>query len=137
MCLCCYVSWRRSYHLASSIRCNICFCTYLQMYDGGRACRTVGAIQLRDVSSFFDTKLATNTKLKLPLQRHTFLRCQTSQLNIMLRTFPVCINPPPHYNVGEDQSTLSHFRGQLGSESLGWVKILLHEEWHTIMIYVL
>jgi hypothetical protein len=50
---------------------------------------------------------------------------------------PSVHNPPPRYNVGEDESNLSLFRGQLGSASGGTPKTLLHREWHTIMIYVL
>ncbi|XP_062213723.1 uncharacterized protein LOC133914685 [Phragmites australis] len=48
-------------------------------------------------------------------------------------------NPPPRYNAGnpEDESKLSIFRGQLGSASGATNKTLQHEEWRTIMLYVL
>ena len=50
---------------------------------------------------------------------------------------PSVDNPPPHYNASENESTLSLFRGQLGSASEGTNKILTHEEWRSIMLYVL
>ena len=50
---------------------------------------------------------------------------------------PSVHNPPPHYNVGEDESSLSIFRGQLRSASGATHKTLKHEEWRTIMLYVL
>ena len=50
---------------------------------------------------------------------------------------PSVHNPPPRYNVGENESNLSLFRGQLGSASGKTLKTLSPEEWHTIMLYVL
>jgi hypothetical protein len=50
---------------------------------------------------------------------------------------PSVHNPPPRYNAGKNESTLSLFRGQLGSASDATPKTLKHEEWHTIMLYVL
>ena len=50
---------------------------------------------------------------------------------------PSVHNPPPHYNAGEDESNLSIFRGQLGSASGATNKTLKHEEWRTIILYVL
>ena len=50
---------------------------------------------------------------------------------------PSVHNPLPHYNAGEDESNLSIFRGQLGSASGATNKTLKHEEWRTIMLYVL
>jgi len=50
---------------------------------------------------------------------------------------PSVHNPPPHYNASENESTLSLFRGQLESASEGTNKILTHEEWRSIMLYVL
>ena len=38
----------------------------------GGPCRTVGAIQLRELKSSFVPKVRINAKLRLPLQRHTF-----------------------------------------------------------------
>ena len=46
-------------------------------------------------------------------------------------------NPPPRYNASEDESSLSIFQGQLGSASGATNKTLKHEEWCTIMMYVL
>ena len=43
----------------------------------------------------------------------------------------------PRYNAGEDKSNLSIFRGQLVSASGATNKTLKHEEWRTIMLYVL
>jgi hypothetical protein len=50
---------------------------------------------------------------------------------------PSVHNPPPRYNAGENESTLSLFRGQLGGASDATPKTLKHEEWRTIMLYVL
>ena len=50
---------------------------------------------------------------------------------------PSVHNPPPRYNTGEDESNLSIFRGHLGSASGVTNKTLKHEEWRTIMLYVL
>ena len=50
---------------------------------------------------------------------------------------PSVHNPPPCYNVGENESNLSLFRGQLGSASASNPKTLNHEEWCHIMLYVL
>ena len=50
---------------------------------------------------------------------------------------PSVHNPPPRYNAGEDESNLSIFRGQLWSASHATNKTLKHEEWRTIMLYVL
>ena len=50
---------------------------------------------------------------------------------------PSVHNPRPRYNVGENESNLSLFLGQLGSASASTPKTLNHEEWHHIMLYVL
>ena len=50
---------------------------------------------------------------------------------------PSVHNPPRRYNAGENESNLSIFRGQLGSASDATPKTLKHEEWRTIMLYVL
>ena len=50
---------------------------------------------------------------------------------------PSVHNPPPRYNAGEDESSLSFFRWQLRSASGATNKTLKHEEWRTIMLYVL
>jgi hypothetical protein len=52
-------------------------------------------------------------------------------------TLPSVHNPIPRYNADENESSLSLFRGQLGSASVATSKNLLHEEWRKIMIYVL
>ena len=50
---------------------------------------------------------------------------------------PSVHNPLPRYNAGENESTLSLFRGQLGTAS-GWnTKQLNIEEWRKIMLYIL
>jgi len=46
-------------------------------------------------------------------------------------------NPPPRYNADENETNLSLFRGQLESASGATPKTLQHEEWQTIMMYVL
>ena len=93
--MCCSVSWRRSFHLTSSIRCNIWFCTSRTRHEWGVLRRTVGAIQLRDVRRSLELNAKTNAKLKLPSQRHTFWRrCQTSHQNTMLTIFLACITHP-------------------------------------------
>jgi len=50
---------------------------------------------------------------------------------------PSIHNPPPRYNVGENESNLSLFRGQLGSASASTTKVLQPKEWRSIMLYVL
>jgi hypothetical protein len=47
---------------------------------------------LRGFARFFEAHVKIKIKLKLALQRHEFCRrCQTSQLNAMRSTFPMCI----------------------------------------------
>jgi hypothetical protein len=46
-------------------------------------------------------------------------------------------NSTPHYNVDENSSNLSLFKGDLGRGSTGANKNLTHDEWSTIMIYLL
>jgi hypothetical protein len=50
---------------------------------------------------------------------------------------PSVHNPPPRYNANENESTLSIFRGQLGTASGSVTKTLSHQEWRQIMMYVL
>ena len=50
---------------------------------------------------------------------------------------PSVHNPPSRYNADGDESSLSIFRGQLGSASGATHKTLKHEEWRIIMLYVL
>ena len=77
--LCCYVSWRRSFHPPSSIRCSICSYTFRTRHRWGGLCSTIGAIQLRDVRRSFERNAKINVKLKLLLQSHIFWRrCQIS-----------------------------------------------------------
>ena len=52
-------------------------------------------------------------------------------------TLPSVHNPPPRYNANENDCNLSLFVGQLGSASGGTPKTLKHEEFRTIMLYVL
>jgi hypothetical protein len=53
------------------------------------------------------------------------------------KNLPSVHNPPPHYNAGENESSLSLFRGQLGSAGASSKKTLTNVEWHRIMLYVL
>jgi hypothetical protein len=46
-------------------------------------------------------------------------------------------NPTPRYNVEENSSTLSLFDGDLEKGSAGVNKNLTHEEWTSIMMYLL
>jgi hypothetical protein len=46
-------------------------------------------------------------------------------------------NPLARYNVDENESTLGLFQGQLGSASGSTSKLLVNEEWRSIMLYVL
>jgi 3-methyladenine DNA glycosylase Tag len=50
---------------------------------------------------------------------------------------PSVHNAPPRYNAGENESSLSLFRGQQGATSGSTVKQLNYEEWRKIMLYVL
>jgi hypothetical protein len=46
-------------------------------------------------------------------------------------------NRPPRYNADKSSSNLNLFKGQLGKASASGTKILRHDEWRTIMLYVL
>ena len=50
---------------------------------------------------------------------------------------PNTLDPTPRYNIDENHSNLNLFRGDLGRGSAGTNKTLTHDEWHTIMIYLL
>jgi hypothetical protein len=50
---------------------------------------------------------------------------------------PSVHNPSSRYNASENKLNLSLFRGQLESASDWTPKTLIHEEWRTIMLYVL
>ncbi|TVU06963.1 hypothetical protein EJB05_47000, partial [Eragrostis curvula] len=50
---------------------------------------------------------------------------------------PSVHNPPPRYNVAENESSLSLFQGQLESASGATSEFLTYNEWRTIMLYVL
>ena len=50
---------------------------------------------------------------------------------------PSMHNPTPRYNADENSSNLSLFKGDLGRGSVGTNKKLTHDEWRTIMIYLL
>jgi len=104
----------------------------------GGLCRAVGAIQLRDIRRFFELNVKINAKLKLTLQRHTFWRkCQTLQQNTMLTTFLACIIHPLVTMLAKMNRTSAFSEGNLRSASDAIHKTMKHEEWHTIMLYVL
>ena len=46
-------------------------------------------------------------------------------------------DPTPRYNVEENSSNLSLFKGDVGRGSTATNKNLTHEEWTTIMMYLL
>jgi hypothetical protein len=50
---------------------------------------------------------------------------------------PSMHNRPTDYNTDESSSNLSLFKGLLGKASTPGTKTLGHDEWHTIMLYVL
>ena len=50
---------------------------------------------------------------------------------------PSVHNHPPRYNADESSSNLSLFKGQLRKASASGTKTLRHDEWRTIMPYVL
>jgi hypothetical protein len=50
---------------------------------------------------------------------------------------PSVHNHPTRYNADESSSNLSLFKGQLGKASASGTKTLWHDEWRTIMLYVL
>jgi hypothetical protein len=50
---------------------------------------------------------------------------------------PSVHNPTPRYNVDENSSNLSLFKGDLRRGSACANKNLTHDEWSTIMIYLL
>jgi len=85
-----YASWRWSFLLASSCRCNIWFCTCRVRHFWGGLCGLVGAIQSRGVWRLFVKSVKTKPKLRLLWQRHSeWRRCPISQRHTMLRTQPL------------------------------------------------
>ena len=50
---------------------------------------------------------------------------------------PSLYNPTPCYNSGKVDTNLNIFQGQLGSASEATPKTLRHQEWRSIMLYVL
>ena len=93
--LCCSVSWRRSFHQASSLRCFIWSYTSQMRFEWEGLCNGVGAFQSREIWRLFARNVETKPKLRLPLQRHPFWRrCPTSLKNTTLRTFLACIIHP-------------------------------------------
>ena len=50
---------------------------------------------------------------------------------------PSMHNPPPRYNAGDNESSLSIFRGQFESASDARYKTLNYEEWRHNMFYLL
>ena len=46
-------------------------------------------------------------------------------------------DPIPRYNIDENSCTLSLFKGDLGRAGAGTPRYLRHDEWHTIMMYLL
>ena len=50
---------------------------------------------------------------------------------------PSVHNRPPRYNTDESSSNLGLFKGQLRKASASGTKTLRHDEWRTIMLYVL
>jgi len=78
-----------------------------------------------------------NVKLKLLLHSHILEEVSNFTTKYYGDNLPSVHNPPPHYNAGDNESSLSIFRGQLGSASDARYKTLNHEEWRRIMLYVL
>jgi len=104
----------------------------------GGLCSTIGAIQLRDIRRFFELNVKIYAKLKLTLQRHTFWRkCQTLQQNTMLTTFLACIIHPLVTMLAKMNRTSAFSECNLRSASDAIYKTMKHEEWRTIMLYVL
>ena len=50
---------------------------------------------------------------------------------------PSVHNRPPRYNTDESSLNLSRFKGQLRKASASGTKTSRHDEWRTIMLYVL
>jgi hypothetical protein len=65
------------------------------------------------------------------------IREEVSNLTYYKQNLPSKHNLLPRYNVGENKTTLSLFKGQLGSASGSTPKKLDNEEWHSITLYVL
>ena len=132
--MCCYVSWRRSFHPPSSIRCSICFYIFRMRHGWGGLCSNVGAIQLTDVRRSFEWNAKINVKLKLLLQSHIFWRrCQTSQPNTMVTIFSACIIHPLVTMLAIMNRVSASSEDNLDAR----YKTLNHEEWRRIMLYVL
>ena len=104
----------------------------------GGSCRTVGAIQSRDVWRLFAKKCRNKAKIEASVAEAYILE-EVSNFpeKYYTENLPNIYNPPPCYNDGENESNLSLFQGQLGSASASITKQLKNEEWRSIMLYVL
>ena len=99
----------------------------------GGLCSTVGAIQLRDVRRSFERNAKNKCKIEASIAE-SYILDEVSNFTTKYYddNLPSVHNPPPRYN----ESSLSIFRGQLGSASDARYKTLNHEEWRRIMLYV-
>jgi len=92
---------------------------------------------LRDVKRYLELNVKINAKLKLPSQRYILEEVSNFTSKYYADNLPSVHNPLPRYNTAESNSTLSLFRGQLGSASAATIKTLDIQEWRAIMLYVL
>jgi hypothetical protein len=93
---------------------------------------------LRDVKRSFELDIKINVKIEASIAEAYILEEVSNFISkYYADNLPSVHNPPPRYNVGEDDSNLSLFQGQLGSASVATIKTLNLQEWCTIMLYVL
>jgi len=83
------------------------------------------------------TKCKNKCKIEASIAESYILEVSNFTTKYYGDNLPSVHNPPPRYNAGDNESSLSIFRGQLGSASDARYKTLNHEEWRRIMLYVL
>ena len=98
----------------------------------GRWCYSIERFQ-----KVLRTKCKNKCKIEASIAEAYILEVSNFTTKYYADNLPSVHNPPPRYNAGEDESNLSIFRGQLGSASGATNKTLKHEEWRTIILYVL
>ena len=108
-CLCCSVSWRRYFHLASLIWCNIWYCTSRMKHKWG-AC--VGPLVLSNWEISKDSLKKCRNKEKIEASiAEAYILEEVSNFTekYYVENLPSVHNPPPRYNASENESNLTLF----------------------------
>ena len=98
----------------------------------GRWCYSIERFQ-----KVLRTKCKNKCKIEASIAEANILEVSNFTTKYYANNLPSVHNPLPRNIAGEDELNLSIFREQLGSASGATNKTLKHEEWRTIMLYVL